>query len=266
MLTQTDKTREEMILEHLPLVRFVAQQIALRLPRQIELEDLISSGVIGLIDALEKFDPDRDVMFKTYAEFRIKGEILDGLRVLDPVSRTFRDKQRRLERAETELELRFCRKPTTSEMMSQLGIEDIDEFHQFVGEANGAIVASLDELSEKKEVSPDAHVRGIVCGRPSASVIDALDRKFLYNRALAAVDQLPLFQKMCTCLHYYEELTMREIGEIFAVTESRISQIHTETMLKLRATLNGSAPNDESFVEAYVEEIDSVLPSVVQIR
>lgn len=225
--------REELILEYLPLVKFIAQRIAGRLPSHVELDDLIESGIIGLIDALTKYDPGHRTKFKTYAEFRIRGAILDELRALDWVPRSTRQKATQLDRAYGELEQRLGRPATDAEMMAHLGLGPA-EFDEIVAEARGVALVSLDELRSEGGEGFERSLIDYLADPQNPSPINTMGSDQLQRILAETIDLLPEKERLVISLYYYEELTMKEIGEVLDVTESRVSQIHTKAILRLR--------------------------------
>jgi RNA polymerase sigma factor for flagellar operon FliA len=234
--------RNDLIIEYLPLVKFIANRIAGRLPSHIEVDDLINSGIIGLIDALKKFDASLKIKFKTYAEFRIKGAILDELRALDWVPRSTRQKASRLEKAYFELEQRLGRAATDAEMMEYLSI-DLTEFDALICEARGVALISLDELRTDGDEAYERNLLEFLADPEALSPAQTLNLDQIYRIVAETIDLLPEKERLVISLYYYEELTMKEIGEIMDITESRVSQIHTKAILRLRGrllkTLNG---------------------------
>lgn len=228
--------RNEMILEYLPLVKFIAGRIASRLPSHIEVNDLINSGIIGLIDAIEKFDASRKIKFKTYAEFRIKGAILDELRALDWVPRSTRQKASRLEKAYAELEQRLGRAASDAEMMDFLEIP-LDEFDTLVREARGVALISLDELQTDNDENFERNLLEYLADPENMNPAQIMNLDQIYRIVADTIDQLPEKERLVISLYYYEELTMKEIGELLTITESRVSQIHTKAILRLRGRL-----------------------------
>jgi RNA polymerase sigma factor for flagellar operon FliA len=229
--------RNEMILEYLPLVKFIAGRIASRLPNHIETCDLVNAGIIGLIDAIEKFDAGRKIKFKTYAEFRVKGAILDELRSLDWVPRSTRQKASRLEKAYAELEQRLGRAASDAEMIEHMGIT-VEEFDILLRDAKGVALISLEDLQARDH--DDHYERNLLeyLADPEAltpSQLINLDQ--IYRIVAETIDQIPEKERLVISLYYYEELTMKEIGEILSITESRVSQIHTKAILRLRGRL-----------------------------
>ncbi|MCB2184850.1 MAG: FliA/WhiG family RNA polymerase sigma factor [Deltaproteobacteria bacterium] len=232
--------REALILEYSPIIRYVAGRIAMRLPSHVALEDLISAGVIGLIDAVDKFDPDKNVKFKTYAEFRIRGAILDELRSMDWVPRSVRRKSSTLEDAYNRLQNRLGRPATDEEMAADLGV-DLEEFHRLLDEVRGVNLLSLDD-AESPLAQLDAEAVLEALGRDEiGDPLALLGLAELRLQVAHAIEGLPDKEKLVVSLYYYDELTMREIGEVLGYTESRISQMHTKAILRLRARLRDLA-------------------------
>lgn len=228
--------RNELIIEYLPLVKFIANRIAGRLPSHVEVDDLINSGIIGLIDALKKFDASLKIKFKTYAEFRIKGAILDELRALDWVPRSTRQKASRLERAYAELEQRLGRAASDAEMIEFLCIGH-DEFASLLREAKGVALISLDELRSSDDDGHDHNLLEYLADPDHLTAAQLINLDQIYRIVADTIDQLPEKERLVISLYYYEELTMKEIGEIMGITESRVSQIHTKAILRLRGRL-----------------------------
>jgi RNA polymerase sigma factor for flagellar operon FliA len=233
----TLEKRNEMILEYLPLVKFIAGRIASRLPNHIETCDLVNAGIIGLIDAIEKFDASRKIKFKTYAEFRVKGAILDELRSLDWVPRSTRQKASRLEKAYAELEQRLGRAASDAEMIEHMGIT-VEEFDVLLRDAKGVALISLEDLQGRDH--DDHFERNLLeyLADPEAlSPSQLINLDQIYRIVAETIDQIPEKERLVISLYYYEELTMKEIGEILSITESRVSQIHTKAILRLRGRL-----------------------------
>lgn len=232
------KEREELILEYAPMIRFVAGRIAMRLPSHVSVEDLISSGVLGLIDAVDKYDPEKNVKFKTYAEFRIRGAILDELRAMDWVPRSVRKKSSDLEEVIGRLQNSLGRPAEDEEIAEEMGVT-LPELHRLLDEVSGVNLLSLDDAE-----SPLGNL-------DSEQVMEALGREGLEDplarlgllelrkTVAQTIEGLPEKEKLVVSLYYYDELTMREIGEVLGYTESRISQMHTKAILRLRARLRG---------------------------
>jgi RNA polymerase sigma factor for flagellar operon FliA len=231
--------KEQIVLDHTPLIRYIVNRIAIRLPSHIDLDDLHNTGVIGLMDAIDKYDPDKNCKFKTYAEFRIKGAILDQLRSLDWVPRSVRQKSRRLERAYGEVEQRLGRTASEDEVADSLGIQ-IDKFHELLNQVRGISLVNLEEIrgtnadGDRSGTFADI-VEDVHSENPFASL------KLTESKQMIAdtIGTLPEKERLVISLYYYEDLNMKEIGAILGITESRVCQIHTKSVLRLRAKLKG---------------------------
>ncbi len=229
--------RERLILHYAPLVTAVAGRVGMRLPAMVEQADLVSYGMFGLIDAIEKYEPGRSVKFETYASSRIRGAIIDELRAMDWIPRSVRTKARAVDRAYAELESQLHRVPTESEVAARLQI-DIRELRALFTQLSTVNVAALDELLGAGEDRGDRlsllDTLGDHRNPDPESSFEAQETKFLLARA---IDQLGEREKLVLVLYYYEGMTLAEIGRVLGVTESRISQMHTAAMLRLRARL-----------------------------
>ena len=230
--------KEELIKEYAPLIKFVAQKIAVRLPPNIELDDLISAGSIGLMDAIDKWDPTRDNKFKTYAEFRIRGAILDELRGQDWVPRSVRDKSKALDRTVSALESEIGRVPTEEEISAKLNMP-MEEFHNLVNQVRPVSLLSIDDQptfsdSDKKSIA------NLLEGAKSGNPFNQLNLKVVKDVVAKAIEELPERQRLVLSLYYFEDLNLKEIGQILQVTESRVSQLHAQAVIRLRAKLTVS--------------------------
>jgi RNA polymerase sigma factor for flagellar operon FliA len=229
------KLRDQLIMDYAPLIRFVAQRIAARLPSNIDIDDLISAGVIGLMDAIEKYDPSRDNKFKTYAEFRIRGAILDELRSQDWVPRSVRDKAKKIEKTYAELEQKLGRAVTDEELSAALGIE-LEEYYDMVSKVKAVTLLSIDELSGPNQQDRKSLLECLE-NVSSKNPFTQLKSKGIRDLLVKHIDELPEKQKLVLSLYYYEDLNLKEIGKILEVTESRVSQLHTQAVEKLRSKL-----------------------------
>ncbi len=242
----TSAEREKLINETLPLIKHIAHRIALKLPSNIEMRDLINAGVIGLLDAIDKFDPERNVKFKTYAEVRIRGAILDSLRILDWAPRSLRKKSKDLEKIYAEFSQKLGRPATDEEVSEALG-EDLDKFHALIDQLQGLNIGSFESIANSEEGET------YISYYPDNGDNDPY-AKFESNeltKLLAeAIDQLPEKERLVLSLYYYEEFTMKEIGTLLGVNESRVSQLHTKATLRLRGKLEKLAPNAEALLKA----------------
>ena len=235
--TGDGRARERLVVAYSPLVKYVSGRMASGLPAHVEEADLISYGLVGLISAIERFDIEREIKFETYAITRIKGAIIDELRSLDWVPRSVRARARDIERANSKLEHRLQRAPTDEEMASELDLS-VEEFQDSLLQISNSSVAALDELWTVSDASGDQVSLLDTLQDPGAPdpamLMDATELK---DRVADAIARLPEREKLVVALYYYENLTLREIGEVLGVTESRISQLHTKAVLRLRSRL-----------------------------
>jgi RNA polymerase sigma factor for flagellar operon FliA len=228
--------KEQIVLEHTPLIRYIVNRIAVRLPSHIDLDDLHNTGVIGLMDAIEKYNPEKNCKFKTYAEFRIKGAILDQLRSLDWVPRSVRQKSRRLERAYVEIEQRLGRSASEHEVADLLGLE-LGEFHFLVNQVRGISMVNLDELRSGNDLD-QAGFGDIFEDVKAENPFHSLKARELRQAIAECISDLPEKERLVISLYYFEDLNMKEIGNVLGITESRVCQIHTKAVGRLRSKLN----------------------------
>lgn len=228
----SSKRRNDLIESHLPQVRFIADRLAPKLPRTVDREDLIGAGVLGLIDAVQKFDSSRGVLFKTYAEMRIRGAMLDSLRALDWVPRSVRRRAREVESAYSDIEAETGRLASEEDVATRLGIS-VHQLQVLLGELSGIKVAEI--------LSDDDEGRGVklrqVPSNPTESPLARYEREELRSRLARAIDRLPKRERDVIALYFGEELNMKEIGSLLGVTESRVSQIRSQAILHLRSAL-----------------------------
>ena len=229
--------QENILLEHLPVVRFLARRIHERLPQHVDMEDLVSAGVLGLMDAFAKFDPDKKVQFRSYAQFRIRGAIIDSLRTLDWSPRELRRKGRAVEEAIRVVTARLGRPPGETEVAAELDLS-LDEYQQLLGDLKGLEIGTLH--MERNEDSGEEEL-AYIPGRPEEDPLFRCLRGELEERLTQAINQLPDRERLVMTLYYYEEMTMREIGLALGVVESRISQVHASAVVHLRAALKDLA-------------------------
>ena len=239
MPSEVSPEQEQLMLEHLPTVRYLARRIHDRLPQHVEMDDLVSAGVLGLIDAFRKFDPGKKVQFRSYAQFRIRGAILDSLRTLDWSPRDLRRKGRAIEEAIRALTARLGRAPAEPEVAAELGME-LGEYQQLLGELKGLEIGTLHvEHSEDSGEEELAYIPN----RPEDDPLFCCLKSEMRTHLASAVDQLPERERLVMTLYYYEEMTMKEIGLAMGVVESRVSQIHASAVLHLRSTLGALERN-----------------------
>ena len=229
--------QERVLLEHLPVVRFLARRIHERLPQHVDIEDLVSAGVVGLMDAFAKFDPDKNVQFRSYAQFRIRGAILDSLRTLDWSPRELRRKGRAIEEAIRVLTARLGRPPAESDVATEMGL-GLQEYQQLLGELKGLEIGTLHV--EHNDESGDEEL-AYIPGRPEDDPLFRCLRGEMEDRLTDAIANLPDRERLVMTLYYFEEMTMREIGLAMGVVESRVSQVHASAVVHLRAALRDLA-------------------------
>lgn len=230
---KTQDMRRKLLDKYVPLVRNVATRMAMGFPKSVELNDLVSTGVIGLIEAFSHYDPDRGVKFETYAVPRIRGAILDELRALDWVPRSTRAKSREIERAFTFLENKFGRPPEKTELAKYMKIT-MQELHLSLDDVTGTNMLSLDEIIYREDDSRQVPRIETIIDLTAGSVLKDIEKDELRAYLVVAIDRLSNQEKLVISLYYYEELTLKEIGEVMSISESRVSQIHTRAVLKLR--------------------------------
>jgi len=232
--------RDRLILTYAPLVKFVAGRLGATLPSHVDEQDLVSYGLLGLIGAIERFDPDREIKFETYAIARIKGAIIDELRSLDWVPRSVRTRAREIERAIAELERTLMRAPSDVEIADKVGITGL-ELEESLTEISRTSIAALDELWSPSGSGDQVSLIDTIEDQSGPNPEVSLEQTELKEALGEAISRLPEREKLVVTLYYYEELTLREIGEVLGVTESRVSQLHTKAVLRLKARLSGVA-------------------------
>lgn len=235
--TRDPALRDRLILTYAPLVKYVAGRLGSGLPPHVDEADLASYGLLGLIGAIERYDPERDVKFETYAIARIKGAIIDELRAMDWVPRSVRSRARDIERAIGELEAKLGRAPSDAEIAARLGISE-SELEESLGEIARSSIAALDELWTVSGSGGDqVALIDTIEDERAPDPQSTLSQTELKEAIADAIARLPEREKLVVTLYYYEELTLREIGEVLGVTESRVSQLHTKAILRLKARL-----------------------------
>ena len=228
------QAREQLILHYAPLFKFIAGRVGANLPSTVENADLVSYGLFGLIDAIEKFEPERGLKFETYALSRIRGSIIDELRGLDWVPRSVRSRSREVERAYVELENELHRAPSDEEVAARVGMS-VDSLHDLFATVSYTNVAALDELLHGGEGA--ATLGDSVVDRRLAAPEEAFEGQSLREAIGGAVHLLTEREQIIVALYYYEAFTLAEIGQVLGVTESRVSQLHSRAMLQLRAAM-----------------------------
>jgi RNA polymerase sigma factor FliA len=231
---QSEEERERLLMEQLPQVRYIARRIHERLPRHVPFEDLVHAGVIGLIDALHKFDREKHVQFASYAKFRIRGAILDSLREMDWSPRDLRRKARQLEEAHNRLRCELGRNPSEHELAAELGL-DLRQLQLLLGELDRLEVGSLKVHSPRDGKEED--LCEYLPNDPEDTPLLLCLRSEMKELLARAIEELPEKERQVLALYYFEELTMKEVGAVLGVGESRVSQIHSMAVIRLRARL-----------------------------
>ncbi|MBF0164317.1 MAG: FliA/WhiG family RNA polymerase sigma factor [Magnetococcales bacterium] len=228
-------SRDEVILKYAPIVKYVASRISMKLPQSVEIDDLVQVGILGLIDAVSKFDPHRGIKFQTYAEFRVRGAILDELRSMDWVPRAVRQTAAQIQETYLLLEGQMGKSVEDQEVAAHLGLS-LDEFYRSLDAVRGIAILSFDDLRP----SLDEEEWDVLEMLADPEIIDPVESIGLQQLRLAlseAISALPEKERLVVTLYYFEELTMSEIGEVLGLTESRISQLHSKAALRMRARM-----------------------------
>ena len=241
--------RQRLLIENLPEVRYIARRIHDRLPSHVPFDDLVHAGILGLIDAVDKFDPNKNVQLKSYARFRIRGAILDSLRQLDWSPRHLRRQARQIELVNRELASELGRSPTEPEIASRLGVELV-EFQRLLGELRGLDLGSLQGQSDDGLIEENV---AVAATRPEEDPFHLTLRTEMRAILAQAIEELDEKERQVLGLYYLEELTMKEVGVILDIGESRVSQIHTAALIRLRSRLQGrigaSSGSHDSFLK-----------------
>ncbi len=227
--------RDALILEHLPLARFLVKRMAAHLPPHIDEEELMSAAVMGLISSAERFEPSRGVQFKTFAEQRIKGTILDELRSQDWLSRSVREKYKRLEREFSRLSQTLGRDPSGEEIASAMEV-DLEEYYRILEEVHTFSFVSLNESMEDDDGSL-VTLLDMVADSSTLTPQAQMQYRQLIDSLAACIDSLPEKERIVITLYYYEDLRLKDIGEVLGLTESRVSQLHSQAVVRLRAKM-----------------------------
>ena len=232
--------RDRLILTYAPLVKFVAGRVGASLPSHVDEQDLVSYGLLGLIGAIERFDPSREIKFETFAMARIRGAIIDELRSLDWVPRSVRTRARQIERAIAVLERELMRAPTDEEIAKKLSITG-EELEESLREISRTSIAALDELWSPSGSGDQVALIDTIQDGSEPDPESSLEQTEIKEALAEAISVLPEREKLVVTLYYYEELTLREIGEVLGVTESRVSQLHSKAVLRLRSRLKSTS-------------------------
>ncbi len=231
--SETEEMRQMLLNKFLPLVRNVASRMAMGFPRSVELPDLVNTGVIGLIEAFRNFDPGRGVKFETYAVPRIRGAILDELRALDWVPRSTRAKSREIDKSYNILENKYGRPPEKTELAKHMKVT-MEELHLSLDDVSGTNILSLDDIIFREDDNRQVSRIETIVDTSKINILGELEKDELRAFLSIAMEKLTAQEKLVIALYYYEELTLKEIGEVMSISESRVSQIHTRAVSKLR--------------------------------
>jgi len=234
--TRDPKIREIFIKQYAPLVKYVAGKVAVGMPHNVEFDDLVGFGVFGLIDAIDKFDPDKNVKFKTYAVTRIRGAIFDELRLIDWVPRSVRQKTREVEDAIGSLEARLGRTATDQEIAGALGLSE-EEYLKTLQKISGTSMLSINEVWYSGDENDKVSIGDSIESPASLNPEVIAERDEIRRVIVEAINELPDKEKKILVLYYFEDLTLKEIGKVLDVTESRVSQLHTKAIMRLRFKL-----------------------------
>lgn len=230
------KIREFLITKYAPLVKYVAGKVAIGMPQNVEFDDLVSYGTFGLLDAIEKFNPDKEVKFKTYAMTRVRGAIFDELRTIDWIPRSIRQKAKHVEKIIVELENKMGRTVEDEEIAQELDMS-LEEFHSLVSKISGTSLVSLNDIWHGSDDSDELSFIETIESPANNNPDVIVEREETKASIVQAIQKLPDREKKVIVLYYYEDLTLKEIGEVLEVTESRVSQLHTKAIMRLRGRL-----------------------------
>lgn len=234
--TKSPALRDKFIRQYMPLVKYVAGKVSVGMPGSVDFDDLVGFGQFGLLDAINKYDPEKNVKFKTYAVTRIRGAIFDEMRQLDWVPRSVRQKSREIEDTITELESRLGRTASDAEIAKEMNLTE-EEFQQTVMKVSGTSVLSLNDVWYSGDDSDHMSIGDSIESPTSMNPDVQVEREEIRKVIIQAINELPEKEKMVIVLYYHEDLTFKEIGQVLDVSESRISQLHTKANLRLRAKL-----------------------------
>lgn len=241
---KTPHDREAQVLEHTPQIKRIVSRMAARFPPGVNLEDLYQAGMIGLLDAVDKFDPGKDVQFKTYAEFRIKGAVLDELRSMDWVPRSVRAAASEWEDAWRAKASELGREPSDSEMAEQMDIS-LKDYHDFLVKSRPIPLLSIEEFNQRTSDEEQASLLEVLKDPTRKDPFELLSLQQVQGKLADAITELAEQEQMVLSLYYNEELNLKEIGKVLGVVESRVSQIRTKAILKLRTMLRGVILDDD---------------------
>jgi RNA polymerase sigma factor for flagellar operon FliA len=239
----SEEQKEQIINEFLPFIKYTAYRLSWRLPAQLTVEDLISVGLMGLIEVLNKYDEERGKL-RTYAEHRIKGAMLDELRCFDNISRSLREKVNELKNTYSMLEKKLGRTPEDQEVANMLDIT-IDEYYRILQSANGAMTLSLEDFNTRLSDEDDLNILDSIADPKARNPLNALEDSDMKEILARFIDELPEKEKLVLSLYYWEELTMKEIGKVMDLTEGRVCQLHNQALLRLKGKLKNFMEDTE---------------------
>jgi RNA polymerase sigma factor for flagellar operon FliA len=234
--TNDQLVRDYFVIKYAPLVKYVAGKVSMGMPQNIEFDDLVSYGVFGLIDAISKFDPARGIKFKTYAMTRIRGAIFDELRSIDWIPRSIRQKAKQVEQVISELENKLGRTVEDDEIAKEMGISN-DELQSLLNKLSGTSMLSLNDIWYLGDDSDELSILETLEAPQNMNPDVLIEKEEIRDHIIDAIKKLPDKEKKVIVLYYYEDLTLKEIGEVLEVTESRVSQLHTKAIMRLRGRL-----------------------------
>jgi len=234
--TKNPEIRKYFIKKYAPLVKYVAGKVAIGMPHNVEFDDLVSYGNFGLLDAIEKYNPDKEVKFKTYAMTRIRGAVFDELRTIDWIPRSIRQKAKHVEKTIVELENRLGRTVEDEEIAQELELS-MDEFHILVSKISGTSLVSLNDIWHGNDESDELSFMETIESPSNMNPDVMVEREETKDLIIESIKRLPEKEKKVIVLYYYEDLTLKEIGDVLEVTESRVSQLHTKAIMRLRGRL-----------------------------
>lgn len=232
----TQGKREDQLMEYLPLVKYIAGRIAIGLPKSVELDDLINAGVVGLIEAYNNFDASKGVKFESYASMRIRGSIIDELRAVDWAPRSTRAKSREMERSIASLENKLGRSPSEEEIAEDLDVS-MGDLYKLLEDLSSTTLLSLDELTYGSDDDKPVPLIDTLKSSERSDALSDLEREEMRSLLVDSIEYLSEQERLVIALYYYEELTLKEIGQVMELSESRVSQIHTKSVLSLRAKM-----------------------------
>jgi RNA polymerase sigma factor for flagellar operon FliA len=234
--TKSPQLRDKFIRQYMPLVKYVAGKVSVGMPGSVDFDDLVGYGQFGLLDAINKFDPEKNVKFKTYAVTRIRGAIFDELRTLDWVPRSVRQKSKEIEDAIVKAESKLGRSASDEEIAAEMGVS-VAEFQQSILKVSGTSVLSLNDVWYSGEESEHVSIGDCIESPSSLNPDVIVEREEIRRVIIEAINELPEKEKMVLVLYYHEDMTFKEMGQVLELSESRVSQLHTKANLRLRAKL-----------------------------